>query len=128
MGTIAPIRKPSRMPFLTQPFTRQPLGEAVSGSAARMLPSFSPSLNCWNSRRCLSLYRSGGLSKSDSICSGNMPLSHEAKTLEHAADFLLVVRPRRTQRKPAYQLEHRHLSLGRAQSTAPLVVGRGARG
>src|SRR5260370_7129784 len=120
MATIAPMQKPRRMPFLTQLFTRQPLGEAVSGSAARMLPSFSPSLNCWNSCRCLSLYRSGGLSKSDSICSGNMPLSHEAKTLEHAADFLLVFRTRRTKRKAPYRLHpshsrhvplHRNLSL-----------------
>ena len=41
ISTIEPIRKPTRMPFLTQPFTRQPLGSAASGSAARIAPAFS---------------------------------------------------------------------------------------
>ena len=31
----SPIRNPSRMPFFTQAFTRQPVGEPASGSAAR---------------------------------------------------------------------------------------------
>src|SRR6266705_1940538 len=37
-----PMRKPTRIPFLTQALTFQPVGEAASGSAARMLPSFKP--------------------------------------------------------------------------------------
>src|SRR5712692_1159578 len=41
MSTTAPIRNPSRIPFLTQPFTRQPLLADVSGSAARARPAFN---------------------------------------------------------------------------------------
>ena len=35
MSMTAPMRKPSRIPFFTQALTRQPVGEAASGSAAR---------------------------------------------------------------------------------------------
>src|ERR1700733_12423361 len=44
ISTTAPMRNPSRIPFFTQPFTRQPTGDAPSGSAARTEPSFSASL------------------------------------------------------------------------------------
>src|SRR5690349_1773899 len=113
MATTAPMRKPSRMPFLTQLFTRQPVGELASGSAARILPSFNPSLNFWKRRECSWVYRSGGLSKSDSICSGNMPLSDEAQTFQHAADFLFVFGTRRTEWKPPDRLEQTHRRHGR---------------
>ena len=53
MSTMAPMRNPSRMPFFTQPFTRQPPGDAASGSAARTVPAFSASLNSWNSAEVL---------------------------------------------------------------------------
>ena len=39
ISTMPPMRKPSRMPFFTQAFTRQPVGAERSGSAARMRPS-----------------------------------------------------------------------------------------
>ena len=41
MSTTAPMRNPSRMPFFTQAFTRQPLCADASGSAARIAPAFS---------------------------------------------------------------------------------------
>ena len=45
ISTTAPMRNPSRMPFLTQPFTRQPLLARASGSAARTEPLLSAALN-----------------------------------------------------------------------------------
>ena len=45
ISTIEPMRKPSRMPFLTQAFTRQPVFEEASGSAERIAPAFRASLN-----------------------------------------------------------------------------------
>src|SRR5579883_1494507 len=44
ISTMEPMRKPRRIPFLTQALTRQTVGEEGSGSAARMVPSFKP---CW---------------------------------------------------------------------------------
>src|ERR1700733_9476656 len=41
ISSSAPRRKPSRIPCLTQAFTRQPVGEAASGSAARTSPASS---------------------------------------------------------------------------------------
>src|ERR1700675_3769992 len=112
MPTTAPMRNPSRIPFFTQAFTRQPVGELTSGSAARMLPSFSPSLNVWKCRKCSPSYRSGGLSKSDSICVCNMLVSHEAQAFEHAADFLLVFRLGGEKREPPHRLQQTHRSHG----------------
>ena len=45
MFTMEPMRKPRRIPFFTQALVRQPVGEAGSGSAARIVPRFRDSLN-----------------------------------------------------------------------------------
>jgi len=42
MLTSAPMRKPSRIPRFTHAFTRHPVGESASGSAARRMPSSIP--------------------------------------------------------------------------------------
>ena len=55
MSTIAPMRNPSRMPFFTQVFTRQPLRADASGSAERIAPSFSACLNRSKSAKCSSV-------------------------------------------------------------------------
>ena len=48
---MSPERKPSRMPCLTQALTRQPVGAAASGSAARTLPADSAARSRSNAAR-----------------------------------------------------------------------------
>ena len=76
MSTMPPMRKPSRMPFFTQAFTRQPVAMAASGSAARMRPVVQRGLELveqvGSARRCTS----AGLSskrRSISACNGHSP-------------------------------------------------------
>jgi hypothetical protein len=45
MSTVTPMRKPIKMPFFTQAFTRHPVLVEGSGSAARISPAFSACLN-----------------------------------------------------------------------------------
>ena len=53
--TTAPMRKPSRIPFFTQAFTRQPVCAEASGSAARICPAFRACLNRAKSSKCSSV-------------------------------------------------------------------------
>ena len=53
MSTTAPMRNPSRIPFFTHALTRQPVGEAASGSAARTSPRLTAALNSRKSRKML---------------------------------------------------------------------------
>src|ERR1700681_2874877 len=91
---MLPIRKPSRMPFLTHAFTRQPLGITdASGSAARMFPAFNCCLNSEKSEKCSGVYCRGGLSKilSISCCKLVRPRrGHQADRFEHPLDLLLA--------------------------------------
>src|SRR5436190_14081623 len=89
MSTTAPMRKPRRMPFLTQPLTRQPLGVEGSGSAARILPAFSAFLKSWKRRKCSSTYAGGLYSNSFSIsaCNGHSPASQQARGIQHGFDL-----------------------------------------
>src|ERR1700683_3095492 len=114
MSTTAPMRNPSRMPFLTQPFTRQPLFAPVSGSAARTVPAFSAALNSWNRRKWSSVYVSGFSSKSLSISSRNAhsPVRNEAKRLEHFFDPGEILGLGRAHGKAVKRLEESHESHG----------------
>ena len=53
--TVSPKRKPSRMPCLTQVLTRQPDGDAASGSAARTSPRPSARCSSKNASRAAAL-------------------------------------------------------------------------
>src|SRR5436853_6462008 len=54
MSTMPPIRKPRRIPFFTQLFTRQPDDCAESGSAARTAPVLRRYRNEEKMARCSS--------------------------------------------------------------------------
>src|SRR5436309_14841184 len=73
---MEPSLKPSRIPFLTQLFTRQPLDCELSGSAARTAPAFSACLKRPKRAKCSGVYCCGGLSKTCSIecCNGFLNL------------------------------------------------------
>src|SRR4051794_16572455 len=60
ISTIPPMRKPRRIPFFTQLFTRQPDGCDGSGSAARTAPEFRSRRNEEKTARCSSVYFEGG--------------------------------------------------------------------
>src|SRR5262245_51758783 len=110
MSTIAPMRKPSKMPFFTQVLTRQPVGEDGSSSAARTSPRLSASLKARNSARCSSVYCAGGASKSCSICDGCMhSLSDQPQRFQHTANACLVCRAWRNERKAPDRLQQAHL-------------------
>src|SRR6185437_16328139 len=105
-STIAPIRKPSRIPFFTQALTRQPVGAVESGSAARTSPRFSASLNARNNAKCSWVYCAGGASNSCSICDGCMhSLGNQVQRREHAANPRLIFCARRNQRQPPHRLQ-----------------------
>src|ERR1700733_10473023 len=108
MSTIEPMRKPSKIPFFTQPFTRHPVFAAGSGSAARTSPRFSASLNSPNRRKCSSLYCAGGSSNSRSICDGSMHSLGESQRSEHVAHPRQVFRLRRHQWQPPARSEQAH--------------------
>src|SRR5579883_2146273 len=55
------------MPFLTQAFTFQPVGDVGSGSAARMRPSFRPDLSWVKASKASSPYSAVWREKSSSI-------------------------------------------------------------
>src|SRR6185295_6212869 len=114
ISTTAPIRKPSRIPFLTQPLTRQPLLAAVSGSAARIAPVFSASLKRPNNRKCSSVYVSGFSSKSFSIsaCNAHSPVRKQSDTVEHFFDPGEILGLGRTHRQPVHGFEQFHQTHG----------------
>src|SRR6185503_12305235 len=114
ISTTAPMRNPSRMPFLTQPFTRQPLLAAVSASAARMAPAFSASLKRLNNRKCSSVYFSGFSSKSFSIsaCNAHSPVRKQSNAVEHFFDFGEILGLGRTHGQAIYRVEQFHQPHG----------------
>src|ERR1039458_4306191 len=85
MSTLMPMRKPTRMPFLTQALTRQPVAVAGSGSAARMRPAVSAMRKAAKTPLSSGVYSAGLLSKSRSI-SARM-VYQESRGFEHALDF-----------------------------------------
>src|SRR5260370_5524216 len=90
MSTIAPMRKPRRIPFFTHGLTGQPAGFDASGSAARTCPEFKASLNDWKSAKCCCPNESGTCAKSSSICSCSMHSPREAQRFERALNSLEV--------------------------------------
>src|SRR3972149_4069017 len=109
------MRKPSRIPFFTQPLTRQPDGADASGSAARTTPEFSAAMNCSNRRAWSSPYLPGGLSKANSIDSCNMFAPAQAQGFQYTANFLHRFRTGRATRPGADTLPPR----ARAPAAAP---------
>src|SRR5580692_4900795 len=87
ISTVAPIRKPSKMPFLTQAFTRQPVFADESGSAARISPEFKASLKHWKRSRCCCVYSAGFFSNSCSISAFSINLLHQAERFEHTPNL-----------------------------------------
>src|SRR5215471_3330005 len=82
MSTIAPMRKPRRMPFFTHSFTRQPVRAEAQGSAARTVPAFNLALKAVNNWKCSSVYVDGRLSKTRSISACNAHSSQHANGIE----------------------------------------------
>src|SRR5258708_30068328 len=82
ISMTVPIRNPSRMPFFTHGFTRQPNFDAGSGSAARTEPEFRASRNAWKIWKCSLEYGADEVSKSSSTCSGSMDLLNEPERCE----------------------------------------------
>src|ERR1039457_2642722 len=85
MSILMPMRKPTRMPFLTQALTRQPVAAAGSGSAARMRPAVSAMRKAAKTPLSSGVYSAGLLSKSRSISA--CMVYHESRGFEHALDF-----------------------------------------
>src|SRR5262245_51667886 len=108
MSVLTPMRKPSRMPFLTHAFTRQPVGLAGSGSAARMRPSLSEMMKAAKTPLSSGVYAAGLLSKSRSIsvCMGN----EESDRLENLFDLRLAGGGRRHHGQAPHGLEQAHES------------------
>src|SRR5580765_8566217 len=88
MSMLTPMRNPSRMPFFTQALTRQPVGLAASGSAARNSPRSIAARKLSKSARWAAVYAAGLLSKS---CSISVCMGHtESAGFEHLFDFGLT--------------------------------------
>src|ERR1039458_1089289 len=85
MSTLMPMRKPTRMPFLTQALTRQPVAVAGSGSAARLLPSAGAVRNAPKTPLSSGVSSAGLLSKSRSISA--CMVYQETRGFEHGLDF-----------------------------------------
>src|ERR1035441_3778558 len=85
MSTLMPMRKPTRMPFLTHALTRQPVAVAGSGSAARMRPAVSAMRKAAKTPLSSGVYSAGLLSKSRSISA--CMVYQESRGFEHGFDF-----------------------------------------
>src|SRR5262249_30724252 len=114
ISMITPMRKPSRIPFFTQAFTRHPVGADASGSAARASPEFSAARKRANRRRPSSEYASGARSNRVSICwasweasSAGMhaPVGKHSTGAQHIFDLLLIGGAGRDQRQPPDRLQ-----------------------
>src|ERR1700691_4448051 len=110
MSAMAPMRKPSRMPFFTQALTRHPEGDFSSGWAARSSPAFSASLKDWNSAVCAGRYFAGGCSNSCLIFCPSMHLPQQADGFKHSADFFEIFDFGRHERKTPDGLKQAHFS------------------
>src|SRR5689334_19714686 len=109
MSTSLPMRNPSRIPFFTHAFVRQPVFDAASGSAARTSPRFSAALNASNRRRCSSVYCAGGESNSCSISDGSIGFLDQPERLEDSLDPSHGAGARRHHGKPPDRLQQSHL-------------------
>src|SRR5579863_4230691 len=113
MSTTVPIRKPSRMPFLTQIFTRQPAAALASGSAERIVPSFNACLKRAKSAKCSSVNLDGFSSNSFSISVRmHAPAQHPAR-LQHGFYPGSARFRRRRHGKTPHRLEQAHHGHGR---------------
>src|SRR5439155_13023374 len=113
ISMMAPMRKPSRIPFFTQGSARQPLFVAASGSAARICPLLRASLNSRNSWKCCSVKCSGGSSKRRSTCDDSMRFLEETQRGEDGANARLIFRFGRYERKTPDWFEQTHFREGR---------------
>src|SRR5579871_840874 len=113
ISTTVPILKPSRMPFLTQMFTRQPAAALASGSAERMAPSFRACLKRANNAKCSSVNLDGFSSNSFSIsvCM-HAPAQHPAR-LQNSFDFCPACFGRSRHRQAPHGLQQSHHGHGR---------------
>src|SRR5215831_12417796 len=115
MSMLTPMRKPSRMPFFTQALTRQPVGLAASGSAARNSPRSIAARKLLKSARCSDVYAAGLLSKS---CSISVCMGHKKSAgFEDLFDFGLAGGSGRDQGQAPHGFEeahHGHCGLDRA--------------
>ena len=97
------------MPFFTQAFTRQPVFADASGSAARISPAFSASLNCWNRLAMLVACTAPDFRRTScSISACSIDLLDQAQGFEHAANFREIFRLHRHQRQPANRFAEAH--------------------
>src|SRR5688572_27321802 len=108
MSTTSPNRKPRRMPCFTQTLTRQPVGDAESGSADRTRPADRPSRSSRNAPRAASRDAALPCSKSsemvdwrlieemqNSKCTIHNEHSELAIQIEHSRLQDLNIQPRR---------------------------------
>src|ERR1019366_3890274 len=106
MSTLMPMRKPTRMPFLTQALTRQPVAVAASGSAARIRPSVSAMRKAAKTPLSSGVYSAGLLSKSRSISA--CMVYQESRGFEHGLDFGQAGLAGRHHGKPPDGLQQAH--------------------
>src|SRR5262249_8108589 len=118
------MRKPSRMPILTQALTRQPVAVVGADSAARIVPEFSPAFNSSKASKYSGPYFSGVFPldwrKSSSMRSASMGgfliralcrrgRWHQVELFEHLLDFGLALRRGRHQRQAIGERHQAHL-------------------
>src|SRR4051812_31253229 len=114
---MPPMREPTRIPFFTQVLTRQPLAcTEASGSAARIVPAFKPSLNLPNSEKCSGVYCAGGLSNSGAnACSRSIDANlvrprggEQTDRFHYLLNLLLAGRKRGHHRQAIDRLQQTH--------------------
>src|SRR5580704_11790108 len=117
MSTVTPMRKPIKIPFFTQVFTRQPILTDGSGSAARTSPAFNACLNFWKRWKCSLLYISGRWSNSCSISACmHAPAGHQPESLQNFFDPCEIRGAGRAHWQPPHRFQQshqRHRSLHR---------------
>ena len=120
MSTIAPMRKPTRIPFFTQALVRHPVGCEASGSAERMRPAFSSSLNAREKRavvvgvaRGLGVKQRFDLFFELSAAVGNVDPFQNRERFEHGANLRKIFGARRHERQAEDGFEQTHFGHGR---------------
>src|SRR5579883_681875 len=108
ISTMAPMRKPSRIPFFTHALTRQPVGEAASGWAARTRPALRAARKSSKRRKSSGAYCAGGLSNSRSISACNGHLPEQSGRFQHLLDPREIGRRRRAHRQTVDRLQQAH--------------------
>src|SRR5580698_7868878 len=112
--TTAPMRRPDRMPFLTQMFTRQPLGVDPSGSAERIAPRLRASLNRAKSSKSCSVNVPAFLSNRASIlvCMRAPGRGQEAARPQNGRDLLAARFGGRSHGQSPHRLQQAHHGHG----------------